>query len=218
MKLFFSRDNKKAETKGGHLRLVHPDTDAVAGHARLRHLEERSPDAVPVADAHLVVGQPLDGEVLAELPEREARAVERFLPEAVRGELVDQHRALLAPVATQVALPVAVDVEAPDPARAGDGRDRTPDTGDGISTSALSVRTSTSGSSSLIDCPSFTSQRTISPSATPSPMSGSLSSWVTGRPPPIFSIPPRRGAPREPRPRPACRAFPARTETACRIR
>ena len=48
--------------------------------------------------------------------------------------------------------------------------------GEGISTLALSVITSTSGCSSLIGSPAFTSQRTISPSATPSPMSGSFTS------------------------------------------
>ena len=48
--------------------------------------------------------------------------------------------------------------------------------GEGISTLALSVITSTRGWSSLTASPAFTSQRTISPSATPSPMSGSFTS------------------------------------------
>jgi len=48
--------------------------------------------------------------------------------------------------------------------------------GEGISTLALSVITSTSGWSSRTRSPSFTSQRTISPSAMPSPMSGSFTS------------------------------------------
>jgi hypothetical protein len=52
-----------------------------------------------------------------------------------------------------------------------------PARGAGISTLALSVMTSTSGWSSRTDSPGFTSQRTISPSATPSPMSGSLTSY-----------------------------------------
>ena len=51
-----------------------------------------------------------------------------------------------------------------------------PLTGEGISTFALSVRISTSGSSSLTAAPSATSQRTTSPSAIPSPTSGSFSS------------------------------------------
>jgi hypothetical protein len=48
--------------------------------------------------------------------------------------------------------------------------------GDGISTLALSVITSTSGWSSRTASPTLTSQRTISPSATPSPMSGNFTS------------------------------------------
>src|SRR5215471_2802573 len=52
--------------------------------------------------------------------------------------------------------------------------------GDGISTLALSVITSTSGWSSFTASPAFTSQRTISPSATPSPMSGSFTSYDDG--------------------------------------
>ena len=52
----------------------------------------------------------------------------------------------------------------------------TPARGDGISTVALSVITSTSGWSSRTESPGFTSQRTISPSAIPSPMSGSFTS------------------------------------------
>ncbi len=51
-----------------------------------------------------------------------------------------------------------------------------PVTGEGISMFALSVRISTSGSSSLTWSPSATSQRTTSPSAIPSPTSGSFSS------------------------------------------
>src|SRR5947207_824025 len=49
----------------------------------------------------------------------------------------------------------------------------------GIVTVALSVITSTSGWSSTIWSPAFTSHLTISPSTTPSPMSGSLNSkWA----------------------------------------
>ena len=50
-----------------HARLVHPDPDPVTRDPRLGDLEERRPDAVPVADADLVVAEPLDREVLAEL-------------------------------------------------------------------------------------------------------------------------------------------------------
>ena len=43
-----------------HPRLVHPNADAIAGHARLRDLEERAADPIAVADAHGIVGQSFD--------------------------------------------------------------------------------------------------------------------------------------------------------------
>jgi len=49
-----------------------------------------------------------------------------------------------------------------------------PAIGAGISTVALSVMTSTSGSSSRISCPGMTCHLTISASVVPSPISGSL--------------------------------------------
>ena len=47
-------------------RIVHADPDAIAGDARLRYLEDRAANLVAVANAHLVVGQSLHSEVLAE--------------------------------------------------------------------------------------------------------------------------------------------------------
>ena len=58
-------------------------------------------------------------------------------------------------------------------------RATTPAKGDGISAVALSVITSTSGSSSAISSPSFTNQRSTSASVTPSPRSGSKKSGIT---------------------------------------
>ena len=57
----------------GHPRLAQAQPDAVAGDARLGDLELGLADAVAVADAHLVVGQPVDGEVLAEDPPAQVR-------------------------------------------------------------------------------------------------------------------------------------------------
>ena len=88
-----------------------------------RDLEDRGADPVAVADADLVVAQPLDGEVLAELAVDEVVAAELALPVAVGVELVDEHGPLLAAVPGQVALAVAVDVE---PAAPGEGRRRDP--------------------------------------------------------------------------------------------
>src|ERR1043165_7839969 len=96
-----------------HPRLVRANPDAVAGHPRLRHLEERRADPVAIADAHLVIRQPLDGEVLAEPPVGEIAPGEALLPVAIRLDLIDEHRPLLSPVPAQIALPVAFDVEPP---------------------------------------------------------------------------------------------------------
>src|SRR5262249_56740166 len=79
-----------------HRGQVEPDSDAVAGDARLGDLEQRAADAVAVADADLVVGKALDGEVLAELPVAEVVAPELALPVAVGLDLVDEHRPVLA--------------------------------------------------------------------------------------------------------------------------
>ena len=99
-------------------RVVHADPDAVAGDARLGDLEDGGADPVAVADADLVVAQPVDGEVLAELPVDEVVAAELALPVAVGVELVDEDGALLAAVPGEVALAVAVDVEPAHAARA----------------------------------------------------------------------------------------------------
>ena len=109
-----------------HLRLVHADADPIASDARLRHFEHRAPDPVAIADAHLVVGQPIDGEILAELPKvrlaAQIAAAELGLPIAIGVDLVDKNRPLLAAVPRQIALTVAVDVETPRHAPALDGR------------------------------------------------------------------------------------------------
>ena len=102
----------------GHRGLAHPDADAVAGHARLGDLEERLADAVAVADADLVVGEPVDGEVLAELAVDEVVASELALPVPVGLDLVDEHRAMFAAVREPVGLVVAVDVDAANHPRA----------------------------------------------------------------------------------------------------
>ncbi len=100
-----------------HARLVHANTDPVARHPRLRDLEQRRADAVTVADAHLVVGEPVDREVLTELAEDEVVPVELLAPITVRVELIHVHGALLAAVAREIALAVAVDVQPSDQTR-----------------------------------------------------------------------------------------------------
>ena len=98
--------------------LAQPQTHPVARDPRLGDLEFGRPDAVPVTDAHVGVGQPVDGQVLAEVAVAEVVAAEMALPVPVGVDLVDQHRPLLAAVAGQVALPVAVDIQPADHGRA----------------------------------------------------------------------------------------------------
>ncbi len=104
-----------------HRRLLHADAHPEARDAWLGDLEERLADPVAVAYADLVVGEPLDGEVLAELAVAEVVSAELALPVAVGLDLVDEHGAVLAAVSRAVSLVVAVDVDPPDHARPLDG-------------------------------------------------------------------------------------------------
>ena len=115
----------------GNPRVVHPNADAVAGHARLRHLEQRAPDAITVADTDLVIRQAVHGEVLAELAVSEIAATEGAFPVSIGVDLVGHHGAVLAAVAAEIPLPVSIEVEPPDRAAP---RDRVlPDSGvDGL--------------------------------------------------------------------------------------
>ena len=107
--------------QGRHPGLVHPDADAIAGHARLGHLEERAADPITVADADDVIGQAFDREVLAELSGDEVGPLQLRFPVAVRLDLVDEDGALLTAVSGQVALTVAVQMQPADPTAAHHG-------------------------------------------------------------------------------------------------
>ena len=96
-----------------HLGLVHADADPVAGDTRLGDLKEGAADAVLVADAHLLVGQAIDGKILPELSEHEVIATELALPIVIGLHLVDEDRPLLPSVPGQVSLLVTIDVEPP---------------------------------------------------------------------------------------------------------
>src|SRR5262249_54645202 len=106
--------------QSGHLGLVHPDTHAVACDSRLRHFEYGLPNVVSVADAYLVVRHPLNGEVLAALSVCETPSTYPTPPIPVRLDLIAKVRALLASVASETSLSVAVNVEPPDHAPAFD--------------------------------------------------------------------------------------------------
>ncbi len=101
------------DQQGGEFGLAEPHSDPVAGDAGLRDLELGLPDAVPVADADLIVRESVDGEVLAEHAVGEVVSPEVLLPVPVGVDLVDEHGSLLAAVAVQVALAVPVDVQPP---------------------------------------------------------------------------------------------------------
>ena len=78
-------------------------------------------DLVAIADAHLVVAESFHREVLAELSVHEVVSSELAFPVTIRVDLVDEHRPLVAAVAGQVVLTVAVNVELADPAGTGHG-------------------------------------------------------------------------------------------------
>ena len=107
--------------QSGNPRIVQANPNAIARDPGLRYLERRRADSVTVADADLVVAEPVDREVLAELSVDEVISAELAFPVAVGIHLVDEHGALLTTVAGQVALAVTLDVELPDMARARHG-------------------------------------------------------------------------------------------------
>jgi hypothetical protein len=92
----------------------------------LRYLEGGGADLVAVADAHLVVAQTFDGEVLAELAVGEVASAELAFPIAIGVDLVDEDGALLAAVPGAIALTVALDVELLNAAVTVDGSLNTP--------------------------------------------------------------------------------------------
>ena len=103
-----------AHQQRGQLWLAEPHADPVAGDPRLTHLEQRLTDLVAVTDADLVVGKPVDREVLAELAVFEVVPTQLDPPVLIRRELVDQHRPMRPAMTTEIALAVTVDVQRPD--------------------------------------------------------------------------------------------------------
>src|SRR5579863_4512230 len=97
--------------QGWHTRLVHADADAVAGHAWLRYLKFSTTDAVAIADADLVIGKPLDGEVFSELAESKIVAAQKALPVMVGINLVDEYGAVLPAMTFEIGLGIAIDIE-----------------------------------------------------------------------------------------------------------
>ena len=64
----------------GHLRFVHADAHPVTSHARLGDLEQSLAYSEAIANAHFLVRQAVDGEILTELPMGEVVSTELAPP------------------------------------------------------------------------------------------------------------------------------------------
>jgi len=84
----------------------------------LGDLEQRVADLITVADAHHIAGESFDREVLAELSGDEVGPLQLRLPIAIRFDLIDEDRALLASMSPEISLSVTVNVEPPNHAPA----------------------------------------------------------------------------------------------------
>jgi hypothetical protein len=103
----FFKNSKAGPVMGyeqsGHGRFSHPDAHPIARDAWLRDFKDRAANPVSVADAHLVICQPLDREVLAELTHFEIAAAKVGFPIAIRVHLVDHDSAMLSAVPGKIA-------------------------------------------------------------------------------------------------------------------
>src|SRR4051812_24999143 len=95
----------------GHLGFAEAHPHPKTRDPRLGHLELGLPDAVPIADAYLVIAETGDREVLAEHAGHQVVAPEVALPMVVGLCLVDHDRALFAAVTVEVTLSITVDVQ-----------------------------------------------------------------------------------------------------------
>jgi len=64
----------------------------------LGDLEQCAADLITIADAHSIVGQSFNSEVLTELSVDEVGSLQLLLPIAIRFDLVNEDGALLTPV------------------------------------------------------------------------------------------------------------------------
>ena len=101
-----------------HARLLQAQADLEAGDARLGDLEGGVADPVAVSDADLLVGQTFDGEVLAEVAGDEVVAAEHLRPVLIGRPVIHVDGPVLAAMADEVGLAVAVHVQPPHPASA----------------------------------------------------------------------------------------------------
>jgi hypothetical protein len=96
----------------GHARFVRAHTDAVTSNAGLRHFEESGSDPEAIANADLVIGQTFDREVFSKLTPGEVASPKLFFPVTIRLDLINEDGTVFPAMTAQVALPIAIDVEA----------------------------------------------------------------------------------------------------------
>jgi hypothetical protein len=87
----------------------------------LRDLEHRAADLITVSNAHGIIRQSFDGEVLAELSVDEVRSLELLLPMTIRLDLVHEDGALLTAVPCEIALTISVEIQPSESAPAAHG-------------------------------------------------------------------------------------------------
>ena len=95
----------------GDLRSVQPDADTVTGVAWLADLDNGAADPEAIADADFVIGEAIYREVLAKIPGHEVCSAKIAGPVPVGIKLINQQRSLLAAMAAEVALTVAIEIE-----------------------------------------------------------------------------------------------------------
>src|SRR5947209_4361206 len=101
------------DKQSSHLGLIRPDAHPITGHPRLGHFEECRANPIAIANAHFVIRQAFDREVLTELGMAEIASAEMTLPIPVGVQLVHHHGAMLAAMTGKVSLSVTVDIQAP---------------------------------------------------------------------------------------------------------
>jgi hypothetical protein len=94
-----------------HLRIVHPNSKAIAGDARLADFKDGAANSVLVANANLIVGKTFNREVLSKLPVFEIIPGEFALPILVRFDLIDHDGPMFATVAIQITLTITIEIE-----------------------------------------------------------------------------------------------------------
>src|SRR5277367_879701 len=103
-----------------HLRIIHSNSETIAGDTRLSYFKDRSADRVSVPNANLIVGETFHGEILSKLSVLEVISAEFALPIPVGFELINHNGTMFTAVAFEIALAIAVQIEPPSKDAPGD--------------------------------------------------------------------------------------------------